>query len=149
MADNIEKEPETKPETKVKLSRAELLAKARQAKADKAKAKKANLGTTDYEFVASLGQSPPEEKEKPVIVKPAEQKEIIIKEVVRVPSKPKQKKVIHRTLEIEESDDTEEEIVEEVIKVPKIKNNIKFNRDEMKKKLIEANSKRLLNELFS
>ncbi len=142
MADNIEKEPETKPETKVKLSRAELLAKARQAKADKAKAKKANLGTTDYEFV-------PEEKEKPVIVKPAEQKEIIIKEVVRVPSKPKQKKVIHRTLEIEESDDTEEEIVEEVIKVPKIKNNIKFNRDEMKKKLIEANSKRLLNELFS
>jgi hypothetical protein len=131
------------PATKVKLSRAELLAKARQAKADKAKAKKANLGTTDYEFVA------PEEKEKPVIVKPAEQKEIIIKEVVRVPSKPKQKKVIHRTLEIEESDDTEEEIVEEVIKVPKIKNNIKFNRDEMKKKLIEANSKRLLNELFS
>jgi hypothetical protein len=136
-------------ETKVKLSRAELLAKARQAKADKAKAKKANLGTTDYEFVASLGLSPPEEKEKPVIVKPTEQKEIIIKEVVRVPSKPKQKKVIHRTLEIEESDDTEEEIVEEVIKVPKIKNNIKFNRDEMKKKLIEANSKRLLNELFS
>lgn len=121
---------ETKP-VKVKLSRAELLAKARQAKADKAKAK--------AEVKAEVKAEDAQSAEKPVI----------IKEVVRIPSKPKQKKVIHRTLEIEESDDTEEEIVEDIISVPKIKNNIKINRDEMKKRLIEANINRLSNELFS
>lgn len=115
---------------KPKINRAELLAKARAAKAEKAKARK-------QETVFDMGSVAKELKPE------------IVEEVIRVPAKPKQKKIVKRTLEIEESDDTEEEVVEEIVKVPKMKKEVKINRDEMKKKLIEANSKRLLNELFS
>ena len=71
----------------------------------------------------------------------------IVEEVVRVPGN-KKKKIVKRTIEIEDSE-TEEEIQEEIVKVPKMKKELKINRSEMKAKLVEANSKRLLNELFS
>jgi hypothetical protein len=153
---------------KVKLTRAELLVKARAAKAEKARLR----NTTEFEFVAP-------EKEKPVVVqkpvieakvvkpikssrkqKPVVEETVfnmekvkqelepeIVEEVIRVPAN-RRKKIVKRTIEIEESE-TDEEVQEEIVKIPKMKKELKFNRNEMKEKLVEANSKRLLNELFS
>lgn len=151
---------------KVKLTRAELLVKARAAKAEKARLR----NTTEFEFVAP-------EKEKPVVVqkpvvetkakltKPKKVKPVveetvfnmekvkeelepeIVEEIIRVPAN-RRKKIVKRTIEIEESE-TDEEVQEEIVKIPKMKKELKFNRNEMKEKLVEANSKRLLNELFS
>jgi ABC-type methionine transport system ATPase subunit len=50
----MEEETQTKP----KLSRVELLAKARQAKAEKARLKKEQQGTAEYEFVGPETQNP-------------------------------------------------------------------------------------------
>jgi hypothetical protein len=71
----------------------------------------------------------------------------IVEEVIRVPAN-RRKKIVKRTIEIEESE-TDEEVQEEIVKIPKMKKELKINRNEMKAKLVEANSKRLLNELFS
>ena len=159
----MEEETQTKP----KLSRVELLAKARQAKAEKARLKKEQQGTAEYEFVGSETQNPvvvdakkekkpkKEKKQKPTIEESvfdmssiySQLEPEIVEEVVRVPGN-KKKKIVKRTIEIEDSE-TEEEIQEEIVKVPKMKKELKINRSEMKAKLVEANSKRLLNELFS
>ena len=150
---------------KQKLNRAELLAKARAAKAEKAKLKRQAQGTTEYEFVAPEKESAvvveekkpkrSSRKQKPVIEETIfnmdglkeELEPEIVEEVIRVPAN-RRKKIVKRTIEIEESE-TDEEVQEEIVKIPKMKKELKINRNEMKAKLVEANSKRLLNELFS
>jgi hypothetical protein len=148
---NINKDEE---EEHVKLSRNELLAKARQIKAEKALAKK---------FSEKVDINKETEVKKPAkskkVEKKIEVKELIFKEdeiannpeiveeVVRVPAN-RRKKIVKRTIEIEESE-TDEEVIEEIVKIPKMKKEIKISRDEMKKKMIENNKQRLHNELFS
>jgi hypothetical protein len=137
-----------------KMSRIELLAKARLAKAEKAKQRAEQEAQEEVNKI--IETPPPMKKEKakkplkqvkelPVQIK--EEEPEIIEEVVRVPAN-RRKKIVKRTIEIEESE-TDEEVVEEVVKIPKMKKETKISRDEMKKKLIEFNKQRLHNELFS
>lgn len=143
---------------KVKMSRAELLAKARQAKAEKARARELAEKVKELEVKTEVEvpQIPPPKEFKKKPKAKVEVKEIggkievepeIVEEVVRVPAN-RRKKIVKRTIEIEESG-TDEEVIEEVVKVPKMKKEVKISRDEMKKKLIESNKQRLHNELFS
>ena len=162
---------------KPKLTRAELLAKARQIKKEKSLAKQNvinddllirkinNLDVDDITPPAPENfkkkKEPKEPKEPKIkVVKPKQEiKEFemtnkkqerepeIIEEVVRVPGN-RHKKIVKRTIEIEESE-TDEEIIEEIVKIPKMKKDIKISRDEMKKKLAENNKQRLYSELFS
>ena len=62
---------------------------------------------------------------------------------------PTKKKVIRRVIEVEESD-TEEEVIEEIVQVPKTKKNkeVKINREELKTKLKSEKEQRLMQELF-
>lgn len=62
---------------------------------------------------------------------------------------PTKKKVIRRVIEVEESD-TEEEVIEEIVQVPKTKKNkeVKVNREEVKAKLKSQKEQRLMAELF-
>jgi len=136
-----------------KLTRAELLAKARQVKADKAKARQAIINDEniddlikDIDKVKVKSKSKPKTEIKELKFAPKEVEPEIINEVVRIPANRK-KKIIKRTIEIEESE-TDEEIQEEIVKIPKIKKEIKISRDEMKNKLYEINNQRLHNELF-
>ncbi len=148
-------------ENKPKLNRAELLAKARAVKAEKQAARKASLEKEVEEVVEEVIV----EAEKPVKVKKEkkvkpttetktlevnnkESEPEIVNQIIRIPGK-KNKKIIKRTIEIEETESEEEEIHEEIIKIPKMKKEVKLSRDEMKAKLIESNKTRLLNELFS
>lgn len=157
---------EVEVETKPKLSRVELLAKARQAKAEKARARELAEKVKEMEMIEPVKKLPDNTPITPpatikrqksttkskVEVKQLEvnKKEVqpeIVEEVVRVPAN-RRKKIVKRTIEIEESE-TDEEVIEEVVKVPKMKKEVKISRDEMKKKLIDANKQRLHNELFS
>ena len=133
---------------KPKLTREELLAKARQAKADKARAKleekRVEVENADIQeatpqpppvpFIKK--QSKPKKEIKELPINNTEVEPEIVEEVVRIPANRK-KKIVKRTIEIEESE-TDEEIVEEIVKIPK-----------MKKRLFESNKQRLHNELFS
>jgi hypothetical protein len=145
---------------KPKMTRAELLAKARAAKAEKAKAKV--IPKVEPEPEIELEPAPeleivkPKAKTKAKVKATVEVKEIkkdvetlpeIVEEVVRVAGN-RRKKIVKRTIELEDSG-TDEEVIEEVVRVPKIKNEVKYSRDEMKKKLFEVNQQRLHNELFS
>jgi hypothetical protein len=96
---------------------------------------------------AYKSKSKPKTEIKELNLTPKEVEPEIINEIVRIPANRK-KKVIKRTIEIEESE-TDEEIQEEIVKIPKIKKEIKISRDEMKNKLYEINKQRLHNELFS
>jgi len=62
---------------------------------------------------------------------------------------PTKKKVIRRVIEVEESD-TEEEVIEEIVQVPKTKKNkeVKINREEVKAKIQSQKEARLMAELF-
>jgi hypothetical protein len=62
---------------------------------------------------------------------------------------PTKKKVIRRVIEVEESD-TDEEVIEEIVQVPKTKKNkeVKINREEVKAKIQSEKEKRLMQELF-
>lgn len=142
---------ESETPEKVKLTRNELLAKARQVKAQKAKERELTKN------INSLDISTETDAKKPKAVKPKieitnfePKKEIqepeIVEEVVRVPAN-RRKKIVKRTIEIEESE-TDEEIIEEIVKIPKMKKEVKISRDEMKKRLKETNKQRLHNELF-
>lgn len=142
---------DTETEQKVKLTRNELLAKARQAKAEKAKQRELTKN------IADLDISEDKNKKKSKAIKPKveitnfeikkeEEEPEIVEEIVRVPANRK-KKIVKRTIEIEESE-TDEEVIEEIVKIPKIKKEVKISRDEMKKRLIENNKQRLHNELF-
>ena len=173
MEDETENETEIK---KPKLTRNELLAKARQAKKDKAeaRAKESNNIVDGEHLIIKVNNlninnndnndiplpPKPEPFKKKATPKPKPKQEIkefetkkdirepeIIEEVVRVPGN-RHKKIVKRTIEIEESE-TDEEIIEEIVKIPKIKKELKISRDEMKKKLIENNKQRLYNDLFS
>jgi hypothetical protein len=141
-------EEEIKEEqVKDKLTRAELLAKARAVKAEKAKLKKTQETPATPKPKKEPKQKPTIEiTELKPIAKAAPEPEIV-EEVVRVPGN-RHKKIIKRTIEIEESE-TDEEVVEEIVKIPKMKKEVKISRDEMKKKLVEANKQRLYTELFS
>jgi hypothetical protein len=143
---------------KQKLTRAELLAKARQVKADKQKARIAeqeievNNIIKDVENVnitKTKAKPKPEAKVEVTELKKEvkEQEPEIVQEIVRIPAN-RRKKIVKRTIEIEESE-TDEEIVEEIVKIPKIKKEVKISRDQMKNKLYEVNKQRLHNELFS
>lgn len=134
------------PVEKVKLSRAELLAKAREAKAKKAKERQ-EQGEEKPKKTKSKTKETPIVEYKELSINEKEVEPEIVEEVVRVPANRK-KKIVKRTIEIEESE-TDEEIVEEIVKIPKMKKEVKISRDEMKKKLIETNKQRLHNELFS
>lgn len=151
-------------EVKPKLSRTELLAKARAAKAEKARQRELAEKVKEMEinepikklpndipiqppvqYKRQKGKSKIEVKELEVNKKEVEPE--IIEEVVRVPAN-RRKKIVKRTIEIEESE-TDEEVVEEIVKIPKMRKEVKVSREEMKKKLVENNKQRLHNELFS
>ena len=126
-----------KEEKPQKMTRGELLAKARQAKAEKARIRKE---IKDLEIEETIKSSIDESKKK-------QEEPELIEEVVRIPANRK-KKIVKKIIEIEESE-TDEEIVEEIKIIPKnIKKEVKISRDEMKLKLIEQNKKRIMNELF-
>lgn len=154
-------------EEKQKLSRGELLAKARAAKAKKQLSKQVEIkpeileetkviNEVKEEHVDTKEEQKQETKEtkkpkgraaKPKITKiskdafePKEEVEII-EEVVRVPSN-KKKKIVKRILEIEESEE-EEEVIEEIVKIPKKKNENKPSQ------VVNNINTRLMNELFS
>ena len=145
------------PEVKPKLTRGELLAKARQAKAEKARLRKETPPVPPPSPVVIQEAKKPKKVKavKPVVEETVfnmsklkeELEPEIVEEVIRVPAN-RRKKIVKRTIEIEESE-TDEEVQEEIVKIPKMKKELKINRSEMKAKLVEANSKRLLNELFS
>jgi len=140
-------------EPKPKMTRAELLAKARQAKADKARAKELAEKVKELEPIPEPVKTKATSKAKPKVeVKEIEAKKKdtepeIVEEVVRVAGN-RRKKIVKRTIELEDSG-TDEEVIEEVVRVPKMKKEVKISRDEMKKKLLETNKQRLHNELFS
>jgi hypothetical protein len=143
-------------ENKPKLNRAELLAKARAAKAEKQAARKASLEQEVDEVIIEAEKPVKVKKEKKVKpttetktleVNNKEDEVEVVNEVVRIPGK-KNKKIIKRTIEIEETE-SEEEIQEEIVKIPKMKKEVKISREEMKAKLMESNKNRLLSELFS
>lgn len=69
-----------------------------------------------------------------------------VEETIRVKA-PTKKKIIHRKYEVEESD-TDEEVVEEVVRIPRKANEVKLSRKVMLEKLAEQNRMRLLRELF-
>lgn len=147
---------ETEKQEKVKLSRNELLAKARQAKADKKKEREMTQDLGDLNISdekSKVDKIPKAKTVKPKVeVKEFEtEKKVIepevVEEVVRVPGN-RRKKIVKRTIELEESG-TDEEIIEEVVRIPKMKKEVSISRDEMKKRLIESNKQRLHNELFS
>lgn len=69
-----------------------------------------------------------------------------VTETIRVKA-PSKKKIIKRTVEVEESD-TEEEVIEEVVRVPRKTNEVKVTRKVMLDKLAEQNRMRLLSEIF-
>ena len=147
---------ETEKQEKVKLSRNELLAKARQAKADKKKEREMTQDLGDLNISdekSKVDKIPKTKTVKPKVeVKEFEtEKKVIepevVEEVVRVPGN-RRKKIVKRTIELEESG-TDEEIIEEVVRIPKMKKEVSISRDEMKKRLIESNKQRLHNELFS
>lgn len=69
-----------------------------------------------------------------------------VTETIRVKA-PSKKKIIKRTVEVEESD-TEEEVIEEVVRVPRKTNEVKVSRKAMLDKLAEQNRMRLLSEIF-
>lgn len=140
---------EEEKENEVKLTRAELLAKARAVKAEKAKLKLTETSTPKKEIKpkATPKQKPTIEITELNTPKKEEREPEVVEEVVRVPGN-RHKKIIKRTIELEESE-TDEEIVEEIVKIPKMKKEVKISRDEMKRKLIENNKQRLHNELFS
>lgn len=166
-----ENENEKEQTKKTKLSRNELLAKARQAKKDKAEARAKenelnnNDNINDNNLIRKINNlNISDQAPEPAVFKkkqaPKPKQEIkqfetkkdlrepeIIEEVVRVPGN-RHKKIVKRTIEIEESE-TDEEIIEEIVKIPKMKKDLKISRDEMKKKLIENNKQRLYNDLFS
>jgi len=153
---------------KVRLNRLELLKKAREAKANK-KLERSKINDNIVEEILKEPEVIVVEKPKKVrakkqqevkqeikqeiepqvkseVVTKAKVKPEVIEEVVRIPAN-RRKKIVKRTIEIEESE-TDEEIVEEIVKIPKMKKEIKFSRDEMKSKLINQNLNRLHNELF-
>ena len=153
---------------KVRLNRIELLKKAREAKAAKklaskqdnfveevlkelepeVKPKKSSIKKTkevkSEEVKVPEEVKPKEEEIKPKKVK--KEKAEVVEEVIRIPANIR-KKIIKRTIEIEESE-TDEEVVEEIVKIPKMKKELKISRNEMKSKLIDQNFNRLHNELF-
>jgi len=69
-----------------------------------------------------------------------------VEETIKIKA-PKKKKVIKRIIEVEESD-TEEEVVEEIKRIPKAQKEIKISRKEMISKLAEQNRQVMMSQLF-
>lgn len=69
-----------------------------------------------------------------------------VEETIKIKA-PKKKKVIRRVIEVEESD-TEEEIVEEIKRIPKGEKEVRISRKEMMSKLVEQNRQVMMNQLF-
>lgn len=156
-----------------KEARIKLLEKAREAKKAKAEARRKEMEATTEQAVpqvndkmgnakTQLEQAVKEEKKKPKQkiekktleindmedLRKAEEEFEVKKEVLRVVA-PKKKRVVKRVIEVEETS-SEEEIIEEVVKVPKTKTKeIKINREEMKAKIEDKNKQRLMAELFN
>ena len=59
----------------------------------------------------------------------------------------RKKKVIKRIIEVEESD-TEEEVVEEIKRIPKAQKEVRISRKEMISKLAEQNRQVMMSQLF-
>ena len=81
-------------------------------------------------------------------VRKEEEKFEVKEEHIKLKGNPK-KKIIRRVIEVEESD-TEEEVIEEIVQVPKTKKNkeVKINREEVKAKIQSQKEARLMAELF-
>lgn len=102
----------------------------------------------DYEDIREIIE-PPKAKGRKKQTKTLElplREENEIQETIRVKA-PAKKKIIKRTVEVEESD-TEEEVIEEVVRIPRKTNEVKVSRKVMLDKLAEQNRMRLLRELF-
>lgn len=158
-----------------KEARLELLKKAREAKQAKKKAtmeaKKKQQEEEEEEFIEKVeaGEWEEDNEDLEEIIKPKakgrskqtkankegrktleltlpEREDREINETIRVKA-PTKKKIIKRTVEVEESD-TEEEVIEEVVRIPRKANEVKVSRKAMLDKLAEQNRMRLLSELF-
>lgn len=81
-------------------------------------------------------------------IRKAEQDFEVKEEKIRLKGNPK-KKVIRRVIEVEESS-TDEEVIEEIVQIPKTKKNkeVKINREEVKAKIQSQKEQRLMAELF-
>lgn len=150
-----------------KEEKVELLKKARQAKADK---RAAALKEKEVAYVEQVekGEYKQDNQDLEEIIKPKksrskkqqeqpqetktleltlpEKEEIEVNETIKVKA-PKKKKVIKRVVEVEESD-TEEEVIEEVVRVPRKQKDVATSRKVMLDKLVEQNRMKLMNELF-
>lgn len=69
-----------------------------------------------------------------------------VEETIKIKA-PKKKKVIKRIIEVEESD-TEEEVVEEIKRIPKAQKEVRISRKEMISKLAEQNRQVMMSQLF-
>lgn len=87
------------------------------------------------------------EVEEPEELEPKKTNPALIEQRIKIKA-PTKKKIIKRIVEVEESD-TEEEIIEEVVRIPRMKKEVKISRKMMLDKLQEQNRQRLMGELFN
>lgn len=144
-------------------ARIELLKKAREAKALKAKltkeqqAIKIENNTDLKEILDDEVEEVIEVKKKPKAAKATEKTLNLqlpnanndvneVEETIKIKA-PKKKKVIKRIIEVEESD-TEEEVVEEIKRIPKAQKEVRISRKEMIHKLAEQNRQVMMSQLF-
>lgn len=146
-------------------ARIELLKKAREAKALKAKLAKEQQAIkmeTNSDLKEMLDDEVVEEvievKKKPKAKQNPKPKTLNlqlpnadndvneVEETIKIKA-PKKKKVIKRIIEVEESD-TEEEVVEEIKRIPKAQKEVRISRKEMISKLAEQNRQVMMSQLF-
>lgn len=143
-------------------ARIELLKKAREAKALKAKLAKEQQAIkieTNTDLKEMIDDEIVEEvievKKKPKAAKtntlnlqlPTANNDVNeVEETIKIKA-PKKKKVIKRIIEVEESD-TEEEVVEEIKRIPKAQKEVRISRKEMIGKLAEQNRQVMMSQLF-
>lgn len=143
-------------------ARIELLKKAREAKALKAKLAKEQQAIK-IETNSDLKEILDDEVEEVIEVKkkpkakttektlnlqlPTANNDVNeVEETIKIKA-PKKKKVIKRIIEVEESD-TEEEVVEEIKRIPKAQKEVRISRKEMIHKLAEQNRQVMMSQLF-
>lgn len=144
-------------------ARIELLKKAREAKALKAKLAKEQQAIkieTNTDLKEMIDDEIVEEvievKKKPKAKQNAKTLNLQlptanndvneVEETIKIKA-PKKKKVIKRIIEVEESD-TEEEVVEEIKRIPKAQKEVRISRKEMIGKLAEQNRQVMMSQLF-
>lgn len=145
-------------------ARIELLKKAREAKKEKARLAKEqtakNIQTNDdlkqlveseeveeVIEVVSAKKRVPKQKTLNLELSPEPKNDVKeVTETIKIKA-PKKKKIVKRIVEVEESD-TEEEVIEEVVRVPKAQKEVKISRKMMLDKLAEQNREIMMRQLF-